>query len=176
MRIRVAVGTLGKVTVERSHDGIGPQRVVGHTLPLADTRTTGIGHHHATDTLQVFNHAITLGRAIHLLRTWVDNQRSLHLQSLRLYLTGYRSRTAQILIRRVGAGANQSHFHFLRETFLLHTGRKFRNRTSRIGGERTVHIGFQSRKVDFNQPVVIFLRTLCHFRIRLQVGRIGLSQ
>ena len=176
MCVRIAIGTLGKVTVERSHNRIDPKRIIGHTLPLSDTRTAGIGHHHTADTLQVLNHAVALSRAIYLFRTRIDNQRSLHLQTFCLYLTGYRSCTTQILIRRVGTRTNQSHFHLLREPFLLHTGSKFRYRTSCIGRKRSVHIRFQCRKVNFNQTVVIFLRLLCHFRICPQIGRISLSQ
>ena len=142
------------------------------TFPLADTRTTGIGHNHSTYRFEISYHAITLSSTIDLFRTRVDNQPGSHLQTFRLDLTCQGGCTTQILVRRIGAGTNQSHFHFLRIAILFYLLRKFRNRASRIGSKRSVDIRFQSRQVDFYYPVIIKMRSSFHFLVRSQTRSI----
>ena len=60
MRVRVAVVSLRKVTVEARKDGVLPLRIVGVAGPLADARSTGVGEHDAPHLLEVLELPIAL--------------------------------------------------------------------------------------------------------------------
>ena len=170
MRIGISVGPFGKIPVEGSHDGVRPERIIRLPFPLTDARSAGIGHYGCSRCLEIGYHSVTDGSAVHLFRPRIHQQRRSHLQSLILQLTDQRSRTTQILIRRVGARTDESDLHATGIPVRLYFCRKFRQWAGRIRCERTVQIRFQSREVNLNHPVVILFGLRIHLRIRLQVG------
>ena len=98
IRIRISIRTLGKVPVERSHNRILTSRIIGHTLPLSDTRAAGICHNCSAYFFKSVNHTVTLCGCTYAFRTRIDNQRSSRMQPLLCYLMRQRHRTAQILV------------------------------------------------------------------------------
>ena len=168
MRIRIAVGPLRKVPVERRHDRVRTRVVRLVPRPLPDARTASIGHHGAARLKQRLQDSVAFGRIAHLLRTRIDQQLRFRLQLFGGRLTRHRSGAAQILVRRVRTRSDQADFHPLRDPFFAHPGAEFGDRMRGIGRKRPVDIGFQRRQVDFDHPVVIFFRLGGRFGVGAQ--------
>ena len=141
--IRITVRPFREIPVEGSHDGVGTGRIVGDPFPLSDTRSAGIGHDDSSHRLEIGNHTVAQRSAVNLFGTRIDDERSRHLQSFGLYLTGQRSRTAQILVRRIGTRTDKADFHPSRITVLLHFFGEFGQGTGSVRSKRTVDIRFQ---------------------------------
>ena len=145
-------------------------------LPLSDTWTTGIGHNQCTDLLEIIEDTVTLSGIANLFRTWVDNQLTFHLNTLLVSLTSHTGSTGEILVRRVGTTAHQSHFNHHRivigRTFRLHV----RDRSSRIWRKRTIEMRFYLREVDFHNLIIESRRIGKNLIISTEFSRILLSK
>ena len=170
MRVRIAVGPLGEVAVERRDDRVRTLVVFRMAVPLADARPAGIGHHRAADRQQIVQQPVALGRLADLLRSGIDNQLGFCLQPFRFGLPGDAGRAAQVLIGRVRARADQSHFHLPGIALFAHDRSEIGDRVRCVGRERPVDMRLERRQVDVDHPVVIFRGVGSRFGIRDQVG------
>ena len=152
--IRVAIGTTAEVAVEGGDNGVLACIVVGMALPLTDTWSAGVGHNQRSNLLEVVEDAVTLGGIANLLRTWVDDELTLHLDTLLVSLAGNAGGTSEVLVRGVGAATNQAYLHYHRivvgRTFRLHVG----DRCGSVWSERTVQMWLHLGEVDFHDLVV----------------------
>jgi hypothetical protein len=107
----------------------------------------------ATSTTQTTRPSATTTRrtrARDLLRARRDEKARLGLDAVVQRLLRQRGGPRHVLVRRVGARADQAHLELLGPVVLLHGGGELRQRRGQIGRERPVDVGLQRAQVDLN--------------------------
>ena len=105
-----------------------------------------------------------------LLRARGNSEDTLGLNAVVESVLGNRRSPAHVLVRGVGAGADQTDLQLLRPLVGLDGLFELRNRGGKVGRERTVDMGLELRQVDLDQLVV--RRTL----VLVQLGSVGTSE
>lgn len=124
--LRVGVISPGKVSIVAGDDGVLLSLLYVLSVPLSDAGTAGVGQHQPTylfqglilrsnrNKLQGFtptllsNQLVSLHRGSDLLWAWCHGERWLGFDSMLQSLLGNAGRSTHVLIRAVGAAANQS--------------------------------------------------------------------
>mmetsp|Transcript_9808 Transcript_9808/g.26682 ORF Transcript_9808/g.26682 Transcript_9808/m.26682 type:complete len:346 (-) Transcript_9808:1065-2102(-) len=155
VRGRVGIVTCRKVPVERRHNRIGLS--LGHlgTLPLADAWPTRIRQDGSSDILKDLGESIPRDGRPDLLATWADGERHLGLDSRREGLLGNACCPRHVLIRRVGAGTNQSGGDLAGPAILLDRLGKLGDTVRQIRRERTVDLRLKLAQIDLDNLVVL---------------------
>ena len=116
-------------------------------IPLTNARTASVCQNQSTNILQSSHLSITGNGSTDLLGTGSDSELALRLESVFGSLLDDRDGARHVLIRRVGAGANQANLELRRPAVLLNSLLELRDRGSQIGSEGTVDVGFELRQV-----------------------------
>lgn len=121
---------------------------------MTDTRTASIGKDKTTSLLESSNLTVTFDSGTNLLGTGSDSELGLGLETVRGSLTGDRSRTGHVLVRRVGARTDEGNLEFLGpvvfDDFLLELG----DGGSQVGSEGTVDVGLELGEVLHDEEKV----------------------
>lgn len=105
---RVGVVSTGEVSVVRSDDGVGFTLLDVLSVPLTDTRTTGVGENDTADGLEGVNETVSSDSSSDLLGTGGDGELGLGDKTVSLSLLGDGGGSGHVLVGRVGARTDQS--------------------------------------------------------------------
>ncbi len=172
--MRVPIVAFGEVAVKGSDDRVGSIGVVGVACPLADTRATGIGQDYTADFLESLKLSIPCNGEAELFGTGGYRKFRLNFKAFLSGLPSDGSCTVEVFVGRVGTGANQAYFQLLRISIFFYGLGKFGNRPGEVGRIRTIYMGFQARKVNFDNLVEILLRISVAFGISGKVFPYGI--
>jgi hypothetical protein len=145
----------GEVTVVGGDDGVGGALLDIATVPLSNARTAGVGKNHATEFLEGLELTIALNGGANLLGTGSDGEEGLGLDAVVESVLGNGSGTAHVLVRGVGARADQTDLELLGPTVGLDGLLELADGGGKIGSEGTVDVGLELRKVDLDELVVL---------------------
>src|SRR3954466_10395391 len=113
MRGSQAIISFGEIPVERCDDGVLAAGIIDMTGPLPDTGSAGIGQHYPADLVEGSEVAILFYGKPHQLGAGGNGKFTSCFQAFGLRLGGYRGRTADILVRRIGTGADERYFYLV---------------------------------------------------------------
>lgn len=130
---------------------------------MTNARTTGVGKNNTANLLKVVDHTVSSNGSSDLLGTGGNGELGLGGKTVGSGLPGNVGGSRHVLVRRVGARADQTDLELLRPRVPLDLLGKFGEGSGKIRGEGTVNMGLELREVDFD-PLVV-LTTL----IRLEV-------
>lgn len=174
----VGVVTTGEVSVVRGDD-----RVLGTlgdvlSVPLSDTRSTGVRENGSSDSLELLHLSVTGNRGTNLLGSGGDGETRLGLESVRGSLLGDRSGARHVLVRRVGARSDETDRELVGPVVLLDGGGKLGEGSREIRSVGTVDVGFEFREVDLDDLVVLGVLVgaevvLESLGVRTDVGTVG---
>ena len=99
MGSRIGIITACKISVVRRNNRVLFALFNILTVPLSNTRATGIRQNNTTNFLKDFHLTVLGNSSSNLFRTWGDSKFRFCLQALVNRLLGYTSRTADILVR-----------------------------------------------------------------------------
>lgn len=145
----------GEVTVVGRDDGVGGALLDIAAVPLSNARTAGVGKNHATELLEGLELTVALNGGANLLGTGGDGEDGLGLDAVVESVLGNGSGTAHVLVRGVGARADQTDLELLRPAVGLDSILELADGSGKIGGEGTVDVGLELRKVDLDELVVL---------------------
>jgi hypothetical protein len=145
----------GEVTVVGRDDRVGGALLDVAAVPLSDARTAGVGKNHATEFLEGLELTVALNGGANLLGTGSDGEDGLGLDAVVESVLGNGSGTAHVLVRGVGARADQTDLELLRPAVGLDSILELADGSGKIGSEGTVDVGLELRKVDLDELVVL---------------------
>jgi hypothetical protein len=145
----------GEVTVVGRDDGVGSSLLNIAAVPLSNARTAGVSKNHATELLESLELTIALNGGANLLRTGSDGEEGLGLDAVVESVLGNGGGTAHVLVRGVGARADQTDLELLGPAVGLDGVLELADGGGKIGGEGTVDVGLELRKVDLDELVVL---------------------
>jgi hypothetical protein len=145
----------GEVTVVGGNDRVGGSLLNIAAVPLSNARTAGVGKNHATELLEGLELTVTLNGGANLLGTGSDGEDGLGLDAVVESVLGNGSGTAHVLVRGVGARADQTDLELLGPTIGLDGILELADGGGKIGGEGTVDVRLELRKVDLDELVVL---------------------
>ena len=125
------------------------------SVPLANARTASVGENHAAEVLEGLELTVTLDGSADLLGTGGNGEEGLGLDAVVESVLGNGGRTAHVLVRGVGARADQTDLELLRPAVGLDGILELADGSGKIGGEGTVDVGLELRKVDLDELVVL---------------------
>ena len=152
---RVGIVTTSEVTVVRRDNGVGGTLLDILAVPLSNARTAGVGEDDTTELLKGLELTVTLNGSANLLGTRSNSEDRLGLQTVVESILGDGSSTRHILVRRVGARANQTDLELLGPAVGLDSLLELRDGSSQVRGEGTVDVGLELGQVDLDQLVVL---------------------
>jgi len=152
---RVAIVTTGEVAVVGRDNGVDLALLDVLTIPLADARTASVGQNDTTELLEGLELAVALNGGTDLLRTRGNGEDGLGLQTVIEGIAGNSSTAVHVLVRGVGAGADEADLELLRPAISLDRLSELRDRRSKIRSERAVDVGLKLVQVDLNNLVVL---------------------
>jgi hypothetical protein len=123
-------------------------------VPLTDARTASVGENDATNIFESLDLAITFNGGANLLGTGGDSVCRLELETSVLGLCDEGSGAGHVLVGRVGAGTDEGDLDLIWPVVLLGFGGELGDGGGEIGSERTVDMGLEFGKVDFDDLVV----------------------
>jgi hypothetical protein len=145
----------GEVTVVGRDDRVGGALLDVAAVPLSDARTAGVGKNHATEFLEGLELTVALNGGANLLGTGSDGEDGLGLDAVVESVLGNGSGTAHVLVRGVGARADQTDLELLGPAVGLDGILELADGGGKIGSEGTVDVGLELRKVDLDELVVL---------------------
>jgi hypothetical protein len=151
----VTVVSASEVTVVGGDDRVGGALLDIASVPLTNARTASVGEDHTTELLEGLELTVTLNGGTNLLRTGGDSEGSLGLDTVVEGITGNGGSAGHILVRGVGARADQTDLELVGPAVVLDSLAELGDGSSQIGGEGTVDVGLELGKVDLNQLVVL---------------------
>lgn len=152
---RVGIVTTGEVTVVGRDDRVGSTLLDILAIPLTDARTAGVGKNDTTEFLKSLELAIALDGSTDLLGTGRNSEERLRLQTVVDSVLGDRGSTGHVLVRRVGARADQTDLELLRPSVGLNGVLELRDGGGQVRGERSVDVRLELGQVDLDQLVVL---------------------
>ena len=151
---RVGVITASEVTVVGGDDGVRLALLDVLTVPLSNARTAGVGKDDTTELFEGLQLAITLNGSTDLLRARGDSEHGLGLNTVVKGVPSDRGGTGHVLIRGVGARADQTDLELLGPLVGINSLLELRDRGGKIGSERTVDVRLELGQVDLDQLIV----------------------
>ncbi len=142
MCIGVSICSFGKISIKRMHNGIFFSFVCSGSVPLPDTRPTGIRKHLGSHFFKIGNNTISFDSITNLLRTRIDSKFRLRSYSVCHRLSDNRSRTRHIFVRRISTRTYQTPLYFYRPTVSFGFGLHLRNRSTSVRSKRPVNMRF----------------------------------
>lgn len=155
MSSRVAIVSAGEVTVVGRDDRVGSSLGNILAVPLTNAGATGVGENNATKLLEGLELTVTLDGSANLLGTRSDSEARLGLDTVVEGITGNGSTTSHILVRGVGARADQANLELLGPLVVLDSLTKLGDGSSQIGSEGSVDVGLELRQVNLDELVVL---------------------
>jgi len=116
-------------------------------VPLSDTRSTSIREDEPTNVLKCANLPVAFDSSANLLGTGCDGELALNLESVIRSFLGDGSGARHVFVRRVGAGSDEGNLEFFGPVVLFGFCGEFGDGRRKIGGERTVDVGFEFGEV-----------------------------
>lgn len=132
-------------------------------VPLTDTRATSVGKNDTANLFKVFDHTVSSNGSADLLGTGGNGELGLGGKTVGSGLPGNVGRSRHVLVRRVGARANETDLELLRPGVPLDLIGKLGEGSGKVRGEGTVDVGLELSEVDLN-PLVI-LTTLVRLKV-----------
>lgn len=123
-------------------------------VPLTDARTASVGEDDSTDIFESLDLTITFNGGANLLGTRGDGECRLELKTSVLGLGDEGSGAGHVLVGRVGAGTDEGDLDLIGPVVLLGFGGELGDGGGEIRSERTVDMGLEFGKVDFDDLVV----------------------
>ncbi len=160
---RVGVVTTGEVTVVGRDDRVGFALLDVLAIPLTDARTAGVGKDDTTEFLKSLKLAIALDGSTDLLGTGSNSEERLRLQTVVDSVLGDGGSTGHVLVRRVGARADQTDLELLRPSVGLDGLLELGDGGGQVGSERSVDVRLKLGQVDLDQLVVLSTFILAQF-------------
>lgn len=151
----VAVVATSEVTVVGREDRVGLTLLDIPAIPLTDAGTASVGEDDTTELLESLELPIAGNGGANLLGTRGDNEGRLGLEAVVKSITGDRGTARHILVRGVGAGADQTDLELLGPAIGLDGSGELGDGGGKIRGERTVDVGLELGKVDLEELVVL---------------------
>ena len=151
----VTVVSASEVTVVRRDDRVGLTLLDITSVPLTNARTTSVGKDNTTELLEGLELTVTLNGGTDLLGTRGDSEGRLGLDTVVEGITSDRGGTGHILVRGVGARANQTDLELLGPAVLLDSLAELGDRSSQIRSEGTVDVGLELGEIDLDELVVL---------------------
>lgn len=152
---RVSIVTASEVTVVRGDDGVGSSLLDILAVPLTNARSAGVGKDHAAKLLKGLELSIALNGSTNLLRSWGNGEEGLGLEAVGHGILRDRGRAGHVLVRRVGARADQTDLELFRPLVGLDSLLELADGGGKIGGEGTVDVGLKLREVNLDKLVVL---------------------
>lgn len=151
----VTVVSASEVTVVGRDDGVGLALLDVLAVPLTNARTAGVGKNNTAVLLKSLQLTITGNGGANLLGTGSNSEDRLGLETVVQSVTGDGGATGHVLVRRVGARANETDLQVLGPVVVLDGLGELRDGSSQIGGEGTVDVRLEFGQVDLDQLVVL---------------------
>lgn len=153
--VDVGIVPSGEVSVVGSDDGVS--RSLGNILsvPLSDARTTGVGKYDTSSLLEDGHLSVTGDGGTNLLRSGGDGETGLGGESVVGGFLGNGGGTGHVLVRRVGAGSNQTDRELVGPVVSLDSGSELGERGGKIRSVRSVDVGLKLGEVDLDNLVVL---------------------
>lgn len=151
----VTIVTTSEVTVVGRDDGVGLTLLDVLTVPLTNARTASVGKNDTAVLLESLQLTITGNGGANLLGTGGDSEDRLGLETVVQSVTRDGGATGHVLVRRVGARANQTDLQVLGPVVVLNGLGELGDGGSQIGGEGTVDVRLELGQVDLDQLVVL---------------------
>lgn len=152
---RVGIVTSGEVTVVRRDDGVGLTLLDILTIPLTNAGSASVGKDDTSELLKSLELTVTLNGGANLLGTRSNSVDGLGLDTVVQGIASDGGRAGHILIRGVGARADETDLELSGPAVLLNSLLELRERGGKIRGERTVDVGLKLAEVDLNELVVL---------------------
>ncbi len=171
-----AVVPTGEVPVERADDGVG--LVLPHVspLPLADARAARVSQHRPAHPLEDLQQPVALDRVVNPLRARRDEERNLRSESRLEPLHGDVGRAAHVLVRGVGARADERRFQVRRPPVLPNLSRELRDLATPVGRVGADDLRLQRREIQLHKLVEEPVRVPLRLRISHEVLPVLLGQ
>lgn len=144
-----------EVSVVRSNDRVLLALLDVLSVPLTDTGSTGVGEDDTSDVFERLNETVSVNGGSDLLGSGGDSELRLALQAVGLGLLGDGGGSRHVLVRRVGAGTDQSDLELLRPAVVLDGLGELGDRGGQIGGEGTVDVRLEFAQVQVDDLVVL---------------------
>ena len=149
------VSATGEVAVVRSDDRVGNALLDVTAIPLANAGSAGVGKNGTTELLKGAELAITGSGGTDLLRAGGDEEGRLGLDAVVEGITGDGGATRHILVRGVGARADQTSLELNGPVVVLDGLGELGEGSGKIGGEGAVDVGLELGEVDLDDLVVL---------------------
>ena len=160
----VGVVAASEVTVVGGDDGVGLALLHILAVPLSDARAAGVGQDDTAELLESLQLAITLNGSTDLLRARGDSEHRLGLDAVVQSVPGDGRSTGHILVRGIGAGANQTDLELLGPLVGVNGLLELGDGSSKIRSEGTVDVRLELGQVDLDQLVVLSTLVLAQLR------------
>ena len=116
-------------------------------VPLTDAGTARVGKDDTADLLEDTDLTVTRDGSTNLLGSGGDSELALGAETVIVCFLGDRCSPRHVLVRRVRARTNESDLELRGPAILLNSSLEFRERSGKIGSERTVDVGLELGKV-----------------------------
>lgn len=123
-----------------SHTGVGLALLDIASIPLADARTASVRQNNSTNLFKGSHLTVALDGRADLFRAGGNREFALGRQSVFVRLSRDGCGAGHVLVRRVGAGTNETDLQLGWPPILLNSLLKFGYRGSEIGSERSVDV------------------------------------
>jgi len=151
----VAIVATGEVTVVGREDRVSLALLDVLAIPLSNARAAGVGKNDTAELLEGLELTIAGDGSTNLLGTRGDDEGGLGLEAVGQSIAGDGGTARHVLVRRVGARADQTDLELLGPVVGLDSRRKLGDGGGKIGSEGSVDMGLECVEVDL-QELVIF--------------------
>lgn len=152
--VDVGVVPSGEVSVVGSDDGVSGSLGNILTVPLSDTRSTGVGKNDTSSLLEDGHLSISSDGSTNLLRSGGDGETGLGNESVVGSFLGNGSGTGHVLVRRVGARSDETDGELIGPVVSLDGSSELGERGGKIRSVRSVDVGLELGEVDLDDLVV----------------------
>jgi hypothetical protein len=168
VRARIAIVALAEVPVVGVDDRVllALRHVVA--FPLADAGAAGVREHEASDGLEVAHLTVALDRLVDLLGTRCDPELRLRHRTVAARLSRHVGCALQVLVRGVGAAADQCRGESQGIAGFARVARHTRDGPGQIGRVRAHDVGLEAREVDLHHFVEEAPRVGLHLGVGLE--------
>ena len=128
---------------------------------MTNARTASVGENDSTDIFKGLDLTVTFNSGANLLRTGGDSVFGLEFKTGIPGLFDEGSRARHVLVGRVGAGTDEGDLDLIWPVVFLGLGGELGDGGSEIRSERTVDVGLEFGKVDFDDLVVFGILVGC---------------
>jgi len=125
------------------------------TIPLANARSASVGEDNGARSLKLANLAIASNGGTDLLRSGGDGELALEVEAVVERLLHDGSRARHVLVRRVGARADETDLDLVGPAVLLGLLGELGDGGGKVGGEGAVDVGLELGEVDLDDLVVL---------------------